>query len=132
MVQEVVGGYRPPGDLEPPSLPLLRGLGWLFGGEQVFPAQWTAAPTCPGSPGLPSSGTPWSRAGRPGEPGQVGAAVTVTKHPPVVPELVELAEVPVDDPGPRLVPVAVLGPLGEELPHIVIQGAEHLDDPTVR
>src|SRR6266545_2731437 len=108
MVQEVVGGYRPPGDLEPPSLPLLRGLGWLFGGEQVFPAQWTA-PVLPGeqaqrvrvergvdlaSPcgpvpgqgggirGRPALGHWGPEDGRSGEPGEGGAAGTVTKPPP--------------------------------------------------
>src|SRR6266498_2943928 len=107
MVQEVVGGYRPPGDLQPPSFPLLRGLGWLFGGEQVVPTQWTApvlpgeqaqrvgvqrggdlAPPCGPVPG--QGGVVWGRPaldhgvpddGSPGEPGQVGAAVTVTEHP---------------------------------------------------
>ena len=57
---------------------------------------------------------------------QVGAAVAVAEHPPVLPGLVELAEVPGDDPAGRLVRVAEPGPLEGELPQVVIQRAEDL------
>jgi hypothetical protein len=30
-MDEIAGGYRPAGDLQPPPFPLLGGLGWLFG-----------------------------------------------------------------------------------------------------
>ena len=63
---------------------------------------------------------------RPGELEQVGAAVAVAEHPPVLPGLVEPAEVPVDDPVLRLVRVAVLGPLVGELPQVAVQRGEHL------
>ncbi len=39
---------------------------------------------------------------------------------------VELAEVSPDDPGSRLVPVAPLGPLEGESPHVGVQRVEHL------
>ncbi len=42
MVGEIAGGYRFPGDLQPPSFPLLGGLRRLIGGQEVFPAQRTA------------------------------------------------------------------------------------------
>lgn len=64
--------------------------------------------------------------GGPGELGEVGAGLLVAEHPPVVPELVELAEVPVDDPAPRLVRMAALGPLEGEPSYVVVQGGEHL------
>ncbi len=54
------------------------------------------------------------------------AAVAVPEHPPVLPGGVELAEVPLDDPGFRLVRAAVLRPLLGELPQVAIQGGEHL------
>ncbi len=57
---------------------------------------------------------------------QVGAAFAVAEHPPVLPGLVEPVEVPVDNPGLRLVLVAVPGPLVGEPPQVVIQRAEHL------
>src|SRR4029453_15887535 len=63
---------------------------------------------------------------RPGELEQVGAAVTVAEHPPVLPGLVEPAEVAIDYPVLRLVWVAVFGPLVDELPHVVVQRREHL------
>ena len=47
VVDEIAGGYRLAGDLKPPSFPLLRGLRWLIGGEQVIPAE-RAAPVLPG------------------------------------------------------------------------------------
>src|SRR5512133_982830 len=55
------------------------------------------------------------------EMGDVTAAAdeaAVTEDPPVVPELVELAEVAADRPDLRLVRVAVFGPLVGELPHV--------------
>jgi hypothetical protein len=42
----------------------------------------------------------------PGELVHEGAAVAVAEHPPVLPGLVEFAEVPGNDPGRRLVRVA--------------------------
>src|ERR1035441_9929329 len=42
VVDKVAGGYCLAGDLKPPLFPLLRGLRWLIGGEQVIPAEWTA------------------------------------------------------------------------------------------
>ena len=41
VVDEVAGGYRLAGDLQPPAFPLLRGLRRLIGGEQVVPAERT-------------------------------------------------------------------------------------------
>ena len=35
VVDEVAGGDRPLGDVQPPSFPLLGGVGWLTGGQQV-------------------------------------------------------------------------------------------------
>src|SRR5664280_2939307 len=66
---------------------------------------------------------------RPGEFRQVGAACAVTEHPPITPGGVEPTEVPVGDPGLRLVLVAVFRPLVRELPQVVIQGAEDLTEP---
>src|SRR5450759_1566540 len=62
----------------------------------------------------------------PGELDAVGAAVAVAEHPPVPPGLVERAEVPVDDPVPRLVRVTVLGPLVGEPPQVAIQRGERV------
>ena len=62
----------------------------------------------------------------PGELEQVGAAVAVAEHPPVAPGLVELAEVPGDDPALRLVRVAEGGPFVGELPQVVVQRGERL------
>jgi hypothetical protein len=56
VVDEVAGGYRLAGDLQPPSFPLLRGLGWLFGGEQVVPAERAAPVARAASTGSASSG----------------------------------------------------------------------------
>ena len=42
VMDEVVRGYRLTGDTKPPSFPVVRGLRWLFGGEQVVPAERTA------------------------------------------------------------------------------------------
>ncbi|HYB37648.1 MAG TPA: hypothetical protein VEF72_19190 [Mycobacterium sp.] len=39
VVDEVIRGYRPTGDLVPPAFPLIRGLRRLVGGEQVIPAK---------------------------------------------------------------------------------------------
>jgi hypothetical protein len=47
VVGEVAGSYCLTGDLQPPSFPLLGGLGWLVGGQQVVPAE-RAAPGLPG------------------------------------------------------------------------------------
>ena len=47
VVGEIVGDYRLAGDIAPPPFPVVRGLGWLVGGEQVVAAEWTA----PGLPG---------------------------------------------------------------------------------
>ena len=122
VVDEVAGGYRPAGDVLPPPLPFAGRLGWLLSGQQVVPAQ-QAAPVLPGEQ---AQGVPVERgpdllaplgpvAGQggviggcraldrhvpfdagPGELDQVGAAVAVAEHPAVVPELVELAEVPAE------------------------------------
>jgi hypothetical protein len=46
-VGEIAGGYRPAGDVQPPSFPLFGRLGWLVGGEQVVPAE-RAEPVLPG------------------------------------------------------------------------------------
>ncbi len=35
---EVVGRYRPAGELQPPAFPCLRGFGGLFGGQEMVPA----------------------------------------------------------------------------------------------
>src|SRR6266487_5839977 len=42
VVGEIAGGYRLAGDLQPPPFPLLGGLGWLIGGEQVVSAERAA------------------------------------------------------------------------------------------
>src|SRR2546430_11725892 len=47
VVGEIAGGYRLAGDLQPPPFPLLGGLGWLIGGEQVVSAE-RAEPVLPG------------------------------------------------------------------------------------
>jgi hypothetical protein len=47
VMDKVAGGYCLAGDLKPPSFPLLRGLWWLIGGEQVIPAERTV-PVLPG------------------------------------------------------------------------------------
>ena len=47
VVDEVAGGYRRLGDVQPPSFPLLGGIGWLVGGQQVVPAE-RAQPVLPG------------------------------------------------------------------------------------
>jgi len=54
------------------------------------------------------------------------AACAVAEHPPVLPGLVELAEIPVDDPGCRLVRMAEDGPLVGEPPQVAVQLAEDL------
>lgn len=69
---------------------------------------------------------------RPGELDQVAAAVAVAEHPVVVPELVELAEVPGDDPAPRLVPVAPSCPLVKQLPYVAVDERNVSDETTVR
>ena len=38
-MDEVIRGYRRTGDLLPPAFPRVRGLRWLFDGEQVIPAK---------------------------------------------------------------------------------------------
>src|SRR3974390_3738943 len=60
----------------------------------------------------------------PGELDQVGVAVAA-EYPVVVPELIELAEIPVDDPGLRLVRVAPCGPFVEQLPQVMVQAGEY-------
>ena len=69
-----------------------------------------------------------SNDGRPGELDQIGdvpaiihRTVTGTKYPPVIPELVEPAEVAAGNPLLRLVGVAVAGPPVGQPPHILIQ-----------
>ena len=62
----------------------------------------------------------------PGELVEVGAAVAVAEHPPVVSGLVELAEVPGSDPGPRLVRMGVARPFVGEFPLIGVQRGERL------
>ena len=47
VVSEIAGGYRLAGDVQPPPFPLLGGLRWLVGAEQVVPAE-RAAPVLPG------------------------------------------------------------------------------------
>jgi hypothetical protein len=49
------------------------------------------------------------------------AAGAVAEYPPIVPELVEPAEVAVDDPLLRLFGMGVAGPLVGALPQILIQ-----------
>src|SRR5260370_11237297 len=39
---EVVGRYRPAGELQPPVFPCLPGIGGLFGGPEMIPPQWAA------------------------------------------------------------------------------------------
>ena len=152
VVGEMAGGYRLAGDVQPPPFPLLGGLGWLVGGEEVVPAE--RADTV--LPGEQAQAVPVERGfgllapfgpvvgqrgviggcraldrhvpldGRPGELDQAAAAVAVAEYPVVVPELVELAEVPAGDPAFRLVVVAPCGPLVGEVPQVVIQGAEQI------
>ena len=62
----------------------------------------------------------------PGEAVHVGAALAVTEHPPVLPGLVELAEVPGGHPGRRLVRVAEPGPLVGEPPQVLVELVEDL------
>ena len=62
----------------------------------------------------------------PGELLHVGAACAVAEHPSVTPGLVELAEVPGDDPGRRFVRVGEQRPLVGQSPHVVIQRGERL------
>src|SRR5680860_279406 len=85
------------------------------------------------SPVLGESGIVWGRPALdhpvsddtgPGELGPVGAAVAVAEHPPVPPGPVERAEVPVDNPVPRLVRVTMLGPLVGEPPQVSVQRTE--------
>ena len=57
---------------------------------------------------------------------QVGAGVFITEHPPVIPELLKLPEIAVDDPPFRLIRVIPARPLIGEFPQVVSQGAEHL------
>jgi hypothetical protein len=35
VMDEVAGGYRPAGDVQPPSFPFPGGLGWLLSGQQA-------------------------------------------------------------------------------------------------
>ena len=136
-----------------PLFPFVRALRRAVGVEQQFPAQRAPAVLGlqeaqagdvhrPGYP-APSPGGPVTGQGgvvgrrgafdhlvpddfRPGEPEQVGAAAAVAEHPLVLPGLAELAEVAVDGPPGRLVRVAMLGPLVDELPQVVIQRSECL------
>src|SRR6476469_1212976 len=62
----------------------------------------------------------------PSERHVVGTAGAVAEYPLVLPGLVELAEVSDDDPLLRLVGVAMPGRLVGELPHVGVQGGEHL------
>src|SRR6266566_7017662 len=62
---------------------------------------------------------------RPGELGEVGAGIPVAEHAPVLPGLVEPAEVPGRDPAPRLVRVRVPGPPVGDMPDMVVQPGEH-------
>jgi hypothetical protein len=39
---EIVGGYRPADGSQPPAFPIARGLRWLVGSKQVFPAERTS------------------------------------------------------------------------------------------
>src|ERR1700749_2247558 len=50
--------------------------------------------------------------------------MAVAENPPGLPGLVELAEVPVRDPGLRFVPVAAGGPLPCELPEVSVEIGE--------
>ena len=65
---------------------------------------------------LTGDGRSWSS-----RPEEVGAGFPVAENPPVTSGSVELAEVPVHNPAPRLVLVAMLGPLVGELPQVVVQ-----------
>jgi len=56
----------------------------------------------------------------------VGAAVAVTEHPPVLPGLVELVEVPGGCPGRRLVRVTEPGPFVGEPPQVLVELVENL------
>ena len=56
----------------------------------------------------------------------VGAALAVAEHPPVLPGLVELAEVPGGHPGRRLVRVTEPGPLVGEPPQVLVELVEDL------
>src|SRR6266851_1645216 len=147
---QVVPGDRLPGGGEP-LLPLARAAWLPVGVQQVVRAERAAALLCldqaqgaivqrrlvPAAPVGPVLGEAriirgcrsWHHAVPddlgPGELGQVAAAVTVTEYPLVLPGDVELAVVPADDPGLRLVRVAVAGPLVSELPHVVVEAGEH-------
>ncbi len=61
---------------------------------------------------------------RPGELAEVEAGLPAAEHPLVLPGRVEHAEVPGDDPAPRLVRVGELGPLPGQSPQVGIQRAE--------
>src|ERR1019366_6455683 len=142
---------RLPGDPQEPVFPAPGGLGWLVRGQQVLPAE--AAP--PVLPGQQAQGTGVQRGfhllaalrpvpgqggviGRcpafdegvphdigPGRFRQAGSGVFIAEHPPVVPELAELPEVPAGDPAFRLVRVAPARPLAGEFPQVIGQGSEH-------
>ena len=131
--------YRPAGDMQPPPLPLLREIEVARQADSRRSPAERALPVLlldsrcrvylssggliffpPSGPVSGQGGViggcarPLARhvplgMGRPGELDQVGAAVAVAEHPAVVPELVELAEVPADDPALRFVLVAPCG-----------------------
>src|SRR5881394_4149388 len=146
LVGEMVGGYRPSSNTQPPPLPLVWGLWWLVGGQNMLPAE-RATPVllgqqgevvivqrgrdllAPCGPVLDQFRVVGGRAGPnelvpddrcPGELDQVTGAVTdpFTEHPVVVPEPVVLAEVAAFDPFLRLVRVLVDGPPPGEPPHV--------------
>src|SRR5258708_28686895 len=141
--------YAPDG--HEPLFPLVWAAWLVVGVEQKFPACGTAPVLGSQEPGgvlvrgrrlllAPPFG-PVSRQGgvirtccavdrdmpadlRPGELGEVGAAVAVTEYPPVLPGLVELAEVPGRNPAPRLVRVRAPGPPLGAVPDVMVSAGE--------
>ena len=62
----------------------------------------------------------------PGKLDKVGVTSGIAEHPAVVPELVALTEVVLDDPPLRFVVVLPCCPFVGELPHLIVQCVEHL------
>jgi hypothetical protein len=139
---------RSAGHLEP-LFPLIGALWLVVGSEQEALCSWGTGPAAPSSgagrrpraQGCAGAAWPSTRPGRgrratpslyqvvagdrgPGVLGEIGAAFSVTEDPAVTPGFVERAEVPVDNPAPRLVRVAVPGPLERERPHMRAQLGE--------
>src|SRR5664279_5087276 len=137
--------HRPAGGCQP-LFPLVWVLRRVVGVQEQGPAEWTAALLClqqaqagpvyrQGCSFTPPFGPVRGKGGvilrrpafdhlvsddlGPGEFNEVGSADAVAEHPLVLSGLVELAEVPGCNPAPRLVRVAMSGPLVGELPHVV-------------